>query len=237
MARKRFSLKYGFWQNAARLALIGIGLALLAVTALTLSYRFAFVHPVSTLMLHDKITQTPYKRQWVSLRHIAPSLVYSVMMAEDARFCAHSGVDWQALQQAAADAALEDDDRPRGASTITMQVVKNLFFWKSRSYLRKATEIPIALWVSALLPKKRIMEIYLNIAQWGKGIYGAEAASRRYFGISAADLTPRQSALLAIALPSPLKRNPFYLDSALLARAAIIERRVLAGSGYIGCLR
>jgi len=233
VAPKRIFPPHGFLRRAARLVLIFIGLFLLGITVLTVLYRFSFIHPVSTLMLRDTVTHTYYKRQWVPLRHIAPSLVYSVMMAEDGRFCEHDGVDWQALQQAAS----EDDDKPRGASTITMQVVKNLFFWKSRSYLRKATEIPIALWVDMLLPKKRIMEIYLNIAQWGKNIYGVEAASRYYFGISARNLTPRQSALLAIALPSPLKRNPFRLDYTLLDRAAIIEKRVLAAGAYIGCLR
>jgi len=233
VARHGTAPQRSFRRRLARLALIILAFFLFGITFLTLCYRPVFVHPVSTLMLRDSLTHTPYKRQWTALPHIAPSLVYSVMMAEDGRFCEHSGVDWQALRQAAS----EDDDRPRGASTITMQLVKNLFFWKSRSYLRKATEIPIALWVDLLLPKKRIMEIYLNIAQWGKGIYGVEAASRYYFGTSARDLTPRQSALLAIALPSPLKRNPFRLDYALLDRAAIIERRVLTAGAYIGCLR
>lgn len=146
-------------------------------------------------------------------------------------------MDWRALRQAAASAALEDDDKPRGASTITMQVVKNLFFWKNRSYIRKATEIPIALWVNLLLPKKRVMEIYLNIAQWGNGIYGAEAAARHYFHVSAAALTPEQSALLAVCLPSPLKRSPFRLSDRQLWRALTPERRANAANAHIRCLR
>jgi len=217
--------------RVGRVLLIALAAAFALLTALSLIACFSFVHPVSTLMLGNMITARPYQRDWVPLSEISPNLVRAVMMAEDARFCVHYGVDWAALSRAA-----EDDGR-RGASTITMQTVKNLYFTNHRSYLRKAAEIPAALWVDLLLPKRRIMEIYLNIAEWGHHIYGAEAASRTYFGISARHLTPHQAALLAVTLPSPIKRNPRRLTAAMARRAAVIERRMLSAAPYTACLR
>lgn len=233
MARKSYFSAGKFIRSAARFIALLLLFLFAAITALTLIARFFAVHPVSTLMLSDHLTNTPYQRDWTPLQAMAPNLIRAVIMAEDARFCSHSGVDWQALGQAATD----EDGRRRGASTITMQLVKNLYFWNGRSYLRKMLELPAALWVDTLLPKKRNLEIYLNIAQWGQHIYGAEAASRAYFGISARDLTPRQAALLAVSLPSPVKRNPRRLNSLMLKRAAIIERRMLAAAPYTECLR
>lgn len=171
---------------------------------LALSVAYRFVPPVSTLMLARWVTLQPVERSNVRLGDVSPVMVLAVMTAEDTKFCAHGGVDWEALQE-----VLDGDDEPsRGASTLTQQVVKNLFLWNGRSYLRKGIEIPLALWFDLVVPKRRQLEIYLNIAEWGDGLFGVEAASRRYFGKGARVLNQREAAALAAALPSPLTRNP-----------------------------
>ena len=157
-------------------------LALVPV-ALTILYIPSVVHPVSTLMLKDLLTMQGYERQWVSIDNIAPALIHSVMMSEDGQFCAHQGVDWSAINQVIDDAM--EGEGSRGASTIPMQTVKNLYLWNSRSYLRKVLELPYALMVDLFWTKRRLMEIYLNIAEWGPGVYGVEAAAQRHFGVSA----------------------------------------------------
>ena len=183
--------------------LIVLGL-LLVPYLLTLLYRTG--HPVSTLMLWRQLTGAPMTRQWVDFSEISPALPRTVVASEDAKFCSHHGIDWDSVQDVLADA--EDGDVTRGGSTITQQVAKNLFLWQGRSYVRKALEFPLAMWVDAVLSKQRILEIYLNIAEWGPGgQFGAEAGSRYAFGRSAADLTAREAALMASILPNPVKRS------------------------------
>ncbi len=143
-------------------------LLLLAIApfALLFLYKLPFVHPVSTLMIKDLVTLKGYERHWVPLEDIAPVLVNSVMMSEDGQFCSHYGIDWNQLKL-----VLGSDGEPsRGASTIPMQTVKNLFLWNGRSYVRKALEFPLAQAASLILSKRRMMEIYLNIVEWGDGI-------------------------------------------------------------------
>lgn len=177
--------------------------AVVVILAAGLAYRF--VPPVSTIMLARWATLRPVERITVPLDAIAPSLAMAVIASEDARFCSHRGVDWGALREVIGDA--EDDAPSRGASTIAMQTAKNLFLWPGRSYIRKALELPIALYVDLIWGKRRVMEVYLNMAEWGDGIFGAEAAARRHFGKSARTLTPAEAALLAAALPNPRLRN------------------------------
>lgn len=217
-----------------RAAIVVLVLVFLPI-ALTVVYRIPAVHPVSTLMAKDLVTLQGYDRRWVDLDEIAPVLVHSVMMSEDGQFCAHNGVDWGALNEVI-DNALEGE-KTRGASTITMQSAKNLFLWSSRSYVRKGLEIPLAWYMNVVLPKRRVMEIYLNIAEWGPGIYGVEAAAQHHFGRSAAKLSRRQSALLAVTLPSPLKRNPAKPTRGLNRLAATIEKRARQAGAYIDCLK
>ena len=187
-----------------RLAFGIVALWIAAVVLLGLAYTI--LPPVSTLMLGRTLTGKPVARTFVGLDSISPYLPAAVIAAEDARFCQHAGVDWRALREVVEDA---DEDGPsRGASTIPMQTAKNLLLWPSRSYIRKGLELPLALWLDLAWSKRRMMEIYLNIAEWGEGIFGAEAAARAYFRKSAKDLTRREAALLAKALPSPLRRNP-----------------------------
>jgi monofunctional biosynthetic peptidoglycan transglycosylase len=201
---------------------------------LTLVYALPFVHPVSTLMLKNIVTLQGYERRWVTLEDVAPVLIHSVVMSEDGRFCAHHGIDWGALNEVL-DNALAGE-QTRGASTITMQTAKNLFLWHGRSYLRKALEMPLALYIDLVMSKRRILEIYLNIAEWGPGIYGVEAAARHYFGRSAAELNRRQAALLAVTLPNPISRNPAKPSAGLNRLARVIEGRAARAGGYVDCV-
>jgi len=187
-----------------RAVLFAVLLVLLLPYALTPLY--AVVNPVSTLMLWRTLTGQRVDRQYVPLERISPSLALAVIVAEDDRFCSHSGVDLHEIRQAIADA--EELDDLRGGSTITQQLAKNLFLWGGRSFVRKALEVPLALWIDLVLSKRRILEIYLNIAEWGpNGEFGAEAGSRRAFGRPARDLSPGQAALLAAVLPNPVVRD------------------------------
>ena len=182
---------------AARVALVIIALPLV------LTPIYWIVPPVSTLMLWSGVTLQGMQRDWVPFDAIAPVAVNSVIMSEDGRFCEHAGVDWDQLNL-----VLGSKGGPsRGASTIPMQTVKNLFLWSSRSYVRKGLEIPLAYYADFIWSKRRMAEIYLNIVEWAPGVYGAEAAARHHFKKSAAKLTRREAALLAAVLPNPIKRN------------------------------
>ncbi len=206
----------------------------LAPVALMLLYLIPFIHPISTLMLKDLVTGQGYTRTWVDLEDIAPVLVYSVMMSEDGQYCAHDGVDWGALNTVINDAM--DGEGSRGASTIPMQTVKNLFLWSSHSFVRKVIEIPYALSADLIWSKYRLMELYLNIAEWGPGIYGIEAAARYHFKTSARNLTARQAALLAVSLPNPILRHPGKPSKGLIRLARVVERRASFSGGYVGCV-
>jgi monofunctional glycosyltransferase len=185
-------------------------LLLILLAVLLLPYLLAPLyrvgHPVSTLMAWRWLTGAPLTRQWIDFGAIAPALPRSVVAAEDAKFCIHHGVDWDALRDVIDDA--EEGEATRGGSSITQQVAKNLFLWPGRSVVRKALELPLALWIDRVLPKQRILEIYLNIAELGpSGQFGAEAGSAYAFGHSASGLSPREAALLAAILPNPVKRS------------------------------
>ncbi|WP_371126265.1 monofunctional biosynthetic peptidoglycan transglycosylase [Bosea sp. (in: a-proteobacteria)] len=189
---------------------------------------YAFIPVPSTLMIGRWLTLQPVERQWVPLAEISPNLIRAVIAAEDQRYCSHRGVDWVELN-----AVMEDEEGPsRGASTLTMQTAKNVFLWPGRSYVRKALEIPLAMAIDFAWGKPRVVEVYLNVAEWGEGLYGAEAAAQRYFGKPAARLTSTEAARLAAALPNPLLRNPARPSRGLQAGTARIQRRV----GQIGPL-
>jgi len=214
---------------AAVIALAVIYLA--AVLTLGLAYRF--VTPVSTLMLARWATFHTAARTAVSLDAVAPAAPLAVLASEDARFCLHRGVDWDALRE-----VVEDDEGPsRGASTVPMQVAKNLFLWPGRSYVRKALELPIALYLDLVWPKRRIMENYLNIAEWAPGVFGIEAAARLHFGKSARDLSRQDAALLATALPNPKLRNPGRPSPHHRNLASRLLVRMNATAPFAGCLR
>src|SRR5215212_11141251 len=214
-----------------RALLVIVLLILLAPYALTPLYHVA--NPLSTLMLWRKVTGARVERTWLPLTAIAPALPRTVMASEDARYCVHHGIDFGELQNAIEDA--DDLSEMRGGSTITQQTAKNLFLWQGRSVVRKALEFPLALWMDFVLGKRRVMEIYLNIAEWGpNGEFGAEAGARHAFGKSARDLTSREAALLASVLPNPLRRSAARPASGVRRLAGIYEARA-ARSGSAEC--
>jgi monofunctional biosynthetic peptidoglycan transglycosylase len=160
-----------------------------------------------------------------------------VIIAEDGTFCHNRGIDLGAIREALQQAD-EDLQEARGGSTITQQTAKNLFLWQGRSIVRKALEIPLALWMNLVLPKRRVLEIYLNIAEWGpNGEFGAEAAARYAFGKSARDLTERQAAELAAILPNPVRRSARIPNLQVRRLAALYERRAAAHPGFDACIR
>ncbi|MBA5778659.1 monofunctional biosynthetic peptidoglycan transglycosylase [Stappia sp. F7233] len=215
-----------------RLVLL-VAAAILCLPVL-LTILYAVVPPVSMLMLGRYVTGLWVERDWEPLENISPHLIRSVVASEDGRFCEHAGVDWDALSTQIE--ALGDGDAPRGASTLTMQLAKNLFLWNGRSYVRKGLEIPLALVIDATLPKRRIIELYLNVAEWGEGIFGAEAAAQAWFGKSAKELTASQASLLATALPSPLTRNPARPSAGHRRLARINFSRARALDGHVDCI-
>ncbi|MGA8154938.1 MAG: transglycosylase domain-containing protein [Rhodoplanes sp.] len=212
-----------FWRRT--LKLVAVILAGLLLLPYLLTPLYLFGEPVSTLMLTRWAAGARVERPWVPLEAMAKSLLpVLVIAAEDARFCRHRGIDLVEIREAIGDADSLSD--LRGASTLSQQTAKNLFLWPGRNLLRKFLETPLALWLDLVLGKRRLLEIYLNIAEWGpNGEFGAEAAARRAFGKSARDLRPHEAALLAAALPNPTKRNPGRPGPGLRRLARIYERR------------
>jgi len=207
------------------------GVAALLLGAI-LCYR-VFNPPTSMLMLIQRLGGTPIYQRWVPLARIAPVLGQAAIASEDGRFCRHRGVDWGELAEAIESAR---DGVARGGSTITMQVVKNLFLWPSRSYVRKALEIPLAYAVELVWSKRRILEIYLNVAEWGPGIFGAETAALYHFRKPASLLTLREAALLAVSLPNPTERQAGRPGPGVLRLANRLVARLSADAGG-ACLR
>ncbi len=231
MQRRR---KRGALFRLMRALLIALVAALVLPYLLVPLYRV--VNPVSTPMLWRWLTVARVERSYVPIERMAAVLPLAVITAEDARFCAHSGIDWQQIRDAI-DVA-DDLSEARGASTITQQTAKNLFLWSGRSFVRKGLEAPLALWMELVLPKRRILEIYLNIAEWGPdGRFGAEAAARWAFGKSARDLTAREAALLAAILPNPLIRSARQPGPAVRRLAAVYETRTARAGAIAACVR
>jgi monofunctional biosynthetic peptidoglycan transglycosylase len=223
------------WAHTARLRryLLYLLLALLlAPPALLLVFRFVPV-PLTPLMVIRLIEGEGLSKQWRALDQIAPALAYAAIAAEDNHFCAHFGFDWQALSEVLEEARA--GGRTRGASTITMQTAKNLFLWPGRSLLRKGFEAWLTPQIELLWPKRRILEVYLNIAELGPGIYGAEAAAKAYFGKPAASLAPVEAALLAAVLPNPRQWSPARPTAYLERRADTILTRIQQLGPMLAC--
>jgi len=198
---------------ALALAVLGVGWAAL--------YRVAPVY-ATPLMLIRAAGGSDMRSEWMPLARISPHLARAAIASEDAKFCGHGGFDWSAIED-----ALEDNEegrRFRGGSTISQQTAKNAFLWPDRTWIRKGFEAGFTVLIEALWPKHRIMEVYLNIIEWGDGVYGAEAASRAHFGKPASALTRREAAVLAVLLPNP--RNWTPATPYVQRRAGVIERRM-----------
>lgn len=203
------------------LATLVAGYAILVAAGLAV---FRFLDPPATpLMAIRALSGEAVDHRPVPIELVSPVLRRSVVAAEDARFCLHAGIDFQAVQEAIED--YEETGRARGASTITMQLARNLFLWPGGGAARKAIEAPIALALDALWPKRRILEVYLQVAEWGPGMFGAEAAARRHFGKAAAALGPREAATMAAVLPSPIRWSAARPTAHVLRRAGTIDAR------------
>ncbi|RBW46470.1 monofunctional biosynthetic peptidoglycan transglycosylase [Psychromonas sp. B3M02] len=221
MAKKKKSSLLGkIWYVLWRL--------LVLMTLTLLLFRFVPL-PTSAFML-----QSPYPvtQKWISIDKLPASMSLAVVASEDQRFPIHYGVDFTAIVDALEQ--YDDGDGLRGASTITQQTAKNIFLWSGRSFIRKGLEAGLAVSLEAAWGKKRILEVYLNIAEFGKGIYGVEAASQHYFGRSASRLTAHQAAQLAVLLPSPRTRDPRNLTAKLSQRVIWVERQMRQlGAAYL----
>jgi monofunctional biosynthetic peptidoglycan transglycosylase len=214
MIRSLFRWSWLRWVLAGILAIIALPVVLV------LLYRVV-APPVTPLML---LRDAPIDRKWVPLADIAPALPRAVIAAEDNLFCRHGGIDWDSFS--AAIAAYRNGRRAGGGSTISMQTAKNLFLWPDRSPVRKAIEFPLTLLIETFWSKHRILEVYLNVVEWGDGVYGAEAAARHHFGKPAKDLTRREAARLAAVLPNPRQWSASRPGTYVQRRTATIERRV-----------
>ncbi|MFI2810909.1 monofunctional biosynthetic peptidoglycan transglycosylase [Microbulbifer sp. JSM ZJ756] len=217
--------KYTFW----------LGSGFVVVTALMV-LALRWVDPASSAVISawERESGREAVHQWRPLEQISPNLQVAVIASEDQKFPHHFGFDFAALKKALS----EDRGRIRGASTITQQTAKNLFLWNGRSYVRKALEAWFTVLMEVLWPKERILEVYLNIAEFGEGVYGAQAAASNFFGTSAQHLNRWQAGRLAAVLPSPKRMSARNPSSYVRNRAYTIDRQVrqLGGTGYLGQL-
>ena len=195
---------------------------------------YSVINPVSTLMVWRWLTGQRVEQIYVPLERMSSYLPLTVIAAEDSRYCSHAGIDFQELREIVQDA--DDFDNLRGGSSITQQTVKNLFLWPGRSYVRKVLEFPLALWTNLILPKRRVLEIYLNIAEWGpNGQFGVETAARQAFRKSAGQLSAGDAAILAAMLPDPARRNP--VGPGVRRLAGIYAARAASAPEMGDCLR
>jgi monofunctional biosynthetic peptidoglycan transglycosylase len=222
-----------------RRLIVGCAIVLLAllIAPYVIAPFYRVIDPVSTTMLWRWAMDARVQRIFVPLNRISPALPITVIMAEDGTFCRNRGIDLAAIREVLRQSD-DDVEDSRGASTITQQVAKNLFLWPSHSIVRKVLEVPLALWLNVVLPKRRIMEIYLNIAEWGpNGEFGAEAGSRYAFGIPARDLNPIQAAELTAILPNPSARSARHPGAVVLRLAGLYEQRAATYATRDACLR
>nr|MBS0021603.1 monofunctional biosynthetic peptidoglycan transglycosylase [Gammaproteobacteria bacterium] len=217
------------WLRAAAVAL----LLLVVVFPVMLTLLFSVIAPpVTPLMVIRLFEGDGLEKRWRSLERISPHAAQAVIAAEDNLFCRHAGFDLSAIRQVLDEYGTSK--RLRGASTISMQVAKNVFLWPARSPVRKALEAYLTLLIEALWSKHRIMEVYLNVAEWGRGIYGIEAAAQHHFGKSAISLTRGDASLLAVILPNPRQWSP--QSTFVQRRARIIRGRMGQIEPLFDCL-
>ena len=217
----------GFWGHVRRAALACLIVAIVAPIAGVVVYRF-LPPPMTFLMVQRLFEGRGLDHRWKPIRKISPALTRAVIAAEDSQFCQHHGFDFNAMQKAMAN----NEKRPsriRGGSTISQQTAKNVFLWPDRSYVRKGLEAYFTVLIEVIWGKRRIMEVYLNSVEWGPGVYGAEAASKKWFGVSADKLSASQASRLAAILPSPLKWKA--ADSGPYVRRR--SSRITAASGTV----
>jgi len=208
-----------------KLLLMIVGAILLLWLIALLLFRFVSPPLTLTMLISIFDNQRWTKHDSVSLKNISPNLQRAVIASEDGRFCLHNGIDFDAVQDAMDD--YEARGKLRGASTISMQVSRNVFLWTGGGVVRKALEAPLALSLDAAWSKRHILEIYLNIAEWGPGVFGAEAAAHYYFHKPAAQLSSYEAARLAAILPNPIRWNAAKPTAYIERRAGVIQTRML----------
>ncbi|MDD2317267.1 MAG: monofunctional biosynthetic peptidoglycan transglycosylase [Desulfobacterales bacterium] len=217
-----------------RYAATALGVVMLVSMALTLPWRW-LAPPTTAFILQDRLHHKGRIHQrWVPLNEISLALPIAVVAAEDQKFPHHHGFDFQSLSEA----LREDRQHPRGASTISQQLAKNLYLWPGRSLLRKALEAYFTVLIEFTWPKRRILEVYLNVVEFGPGVYGVDAASRLFFGKHSSRITSHEAALLAAVLPSPKRMSAHRPSEYVRKRAFEIEAavRALGGPGYLAGL-
>ena len=192
--------------------------------------------PGTPLMALRMIEGEGWRQSWRSLDEISPNLPLAVLAAEDNAFCQHHGIDWPGMAKAWKEVERGKRDESRGASTLSMQLTKNLLLWPARDPLRKGLELVYVTWIEMLWPKRRIVEVYLNIVEWAPGVYGAEAAAQYHFGVGADQLSARQAALLAAVLPNPRKFNAGKPSGYINGRAAALQQRMQDIRPLVDCL-
>ncbi len=231
MARRTQLIKtLGRWAMLIALWLV------VAPPVVVLVYRFVPI-PITSLMVIRLFDGHGLHKKWVPLAEISPKLSQAVIAAEDAKFCSHAGFDVDAIEKALAHNT--KGRKLKGGSTISQQTAKNAFLWPQRSWVRKGMEAYITVLMETLWPKRRIMEVYLNVIEWAPGVYGAEAASQHHFGHSAKTLTNREAARLAAVLPRPLKWNAGKPGPYVKSRAGTIQARmnVVRPRGLARCVK
>ncbi len=217
-----------------RYVAIVLAAALFASLALTLPWRW-IAPPTTAFMLRDRMQQDgPIHQQWIAMGEMSPALPIAVVASEDQKFPHHHGFDFRSLSRA----LREERGRIRGASTITQQLAKNLYLWPGRSVSRKALEAWLTVVIELTWPKRRILEVYLNVVEFGPQVYGVDAASRVFFSKSPAQLTPREAALLAAVLPAPKRLSAARPSGYVQQRASGIQAAVktLGGPAYLAGL-
>jgi len=218
-----------------RLIFWGLLVLLLTPAALILIYRVV-PPPGTPLMVMRAIGGAGWDYAWQPMDRIAPALARAVLAAEDQSFCTHKGFDTEALRKAWEGYKEDEGGTLRGGSTISQQTAKNLLLWPGRTWARKGLEAWLTVYIEALWPKQRIMEVYLNVAEWGRGVYGAEAAARHHFGKSAAALSNAEAARLAAVLPSPLRWSASNPGPYVRQRTHILEGRAARLGALAACL-
>ena len=215
--------------------MLKIAIALLVLPLLLIvAYRFV-APPLTPLMVIRWIQGEGWDYRWTPLERLSPHLARAVLAAEDSRFCSHHGFDVDAIAD-----ELDDwmqGERPSGASTVTQQTAKNILLWPGRDLVRKAIEAWLTPQIELVWNKRRILEVYLNVIEIGPGIYGVEAAAQHFFGKPAAQVSPREAALIAAVLPNPRVRSPARPSALVVRRAGRIYGRAQVMDGYLDCLR
>ena len=192
--------------------------------------------PTSSVMMQHRLSGQAVQQTWVPLAKISPNLQRAVIASEDAKFCRHHGLDLGELAYVMRQAHRNSSFDVRGASTITMQVTRNLFLWQGKSLIRKALEISIAPLMDLIWPKRRILEVYLNIAEWAPGRFGAEAAAIYHFGRPVSRLSQTQAALMAASLPNPRYRRPGTPNATLRRKSRRLIQRAKGLSSSMACI-